>query len=226
MNAVLWQRLHELSAALTRDLWGRYIDRLRPAGHAIPSFTSPAELEALYQLASACPHGAAALEIGSHLGASAVALAAGLARVDGHLYCVDTWANETMPDGPRDTWAEFQRNVAPFAGRITAIRKRSADLSDGDVPRDLCLAFLDGDHSHAATRADFANAARRLAPGGTVAFHDFGVAQFPGVTRVVGEALASGEWIMTGLIGRIACLRPAHWIEPEWLGAGSRDVAR
>lgn len=226
MNAFVWQRLHRLSAAVTRDLWGRYIGGLRPAGHAIPSFTSPAELEGLYQLASALPRGAAALEIGSHLGASAVALAAGLARVDGHLYCVDTWTNETMPDGPRDTWAEFERNVAPFADRITAVRKASRTVTDADVPSPLHLVYLDGDHSYEATRTDFVSSARRLAPDGTLAFHDFGVAQFPGVSRVVGEALASGEWIMTGLIGRVACLRRAHWIEPEWLRAGSRDAAR
>jgi hypothetical protein len=44
---------------------------------------------------------ARALEIGSHVGSSALFICAGMAGRGGHLYCVDTWANDTMPDGPK-----------------------------------------------------------------------------------------------------------------------------
>ena len=51
-------------------------------------------------------------------------------------------------------------------------------------------------------------------------FLDFGTVHFPGVSRVVGAALASGEWRMTALVERLACLRRADWVAPDWL---SRD---
>ena len=41
------------------------------------------------------------------------------------------------------------------------------------------------------------------------AFHDFGDPQFPGVTRVVGEALASGNWIQRGFVRTLVWISAA-----------------
>ena len=178
--------------------------RLRQLGlaHAsrIPSWTGAAELRVLHDLAAAAPPNASVLEIGSYLGASSCYLAAGLAERNGRLFCVDTWQNETMPDGERDTFAEFSENVRPVANRIMTVRKRSEDLVTSDVPGPVHLAFIDGDHGYDAVRRDFEIVAGMIAPGGIIAFHDFGDPQFPGVTRVVGEALASGNWIQRGFV--------------------------
>jgi predicted O-methyltransferase YrrM len=212
-----WRALYKASARATERLHQAFQRRLRPPGGDVESYTSRGELLALYELASACPRGGRALEIGSHLGASAVALAAGLARVDGRLYCVDTWDNETMPEGRRDTLAEFRVNVARYRDRIVEVRKRSADLTPDDAPGPFDLVFLDGDHSYESVRADFALIGQWVAPSGTVAFHDFGTVHFPGVSRVVGAALASGEWRMAALVERLACLRRADWVAPDWL---------
>jgi len=184
--------------------------RARGLGHArdISSWTGPSELRALHDLAAAAPPNAAALEIGSYLGASTCYLAAGLARGGGRLICVDTWNNETMPEGERDTFAEFTRNTRVVADHVTVVRKRSERLDDGDIPTPIHLAFIDGDHGYEAVRRDFDIVAARLAPNGVVAFHDFGDASFPGVTRVVGEALASGRWVQRGF------LRTLVWITP------------
>ena len=182
--------------------------RQRGLGHArsIASWTGPTELRALYELATAVPPNGAVLEIGSYLGASSCYLAAGLAERGGRLFCVDTWRNETMPDGERDTFAEFTANVRPVADRITTIRKRSEDLATADVPVPIHLAFIDGDHDYDAVRCDFEIVARMIAPRGVIAFHDFGDPQFPGVTRVVGEALASGRWIQRGFVRTLVWL--------------------
>jgi predicted O-methyltransferase YrrM len=185
--------------------------RVRGLAHAsrIPSWTGPAELRALHDLAAAAPPNATVLEIGSYLGASSCYLAAGLAAGGGRLICVDTWNNETMPDGERDTFAEFTRNTRAVADRITTVRKRSDDLRDGDVPRPIHLAFIDGDHGYDAVRRDFDIVTSWLAPGGVIAFHDFGDANFIGVTRVVGEALASGSWVQRGFVRTLAWITPA-----------------
>src|SRR5262245_50824733 len=97
------------------------------------SDTTPHERLKLYWLASSQPKGARALEIGSHLGSSALFLAAGLKNLGGRLYCVDTWMNETMPDGPRNTYFEFSSNTRPYASIITPIRKKSQELADDDI---------------------------------------------------------------------------------------------
>src|SRR5262252_8804495 len=109
--------LRRVGARIHRDSSKHLLQRaLRsagvPAASRIFSFTQPPELEVLFQLANRCPMGAKALEIGSHLGASSCYLAAGLKPREGVLFCVDTWNNETMPDGIKDTFAEFSANTS------------------------------------------------------------------------------------------------------------------
>lgn len=160
------------------------------------TYTTKQELQALLDLALMCPMNAKALEIGSHLGASTCYLAAGLATKDGHLYCVDTWQNETMPEGESDTLKEFQANTENVKGLLTLCRKRSGELSAGDISLPLDLVFIDGDHSYEAAKEDFERVAPWIADTGIIAFHD--CLYFEGVSRVIGEALASGRWVMAG----------------------------
>jgi predicted O-methyltransferase YrrM len=161
------------------------------------------------------------LEIGSHLGASTCYLGAPLVRERGsagRLYCVDTWHNETMPDGERDTYDEFVRNTHPLAAHLTAVRKRSGELRPADVRLPVHLAFIDGDHSYEAVRRDFDTVAQWLAPDGVIAFHDFANDDHEGVTRDVGEALASGQGVQRGLVETLVWISPARWRTPAWRG--------
>ena len=185
--------------------------RARGLGHVhdIPTWTWSNELRALHDLAAAAPPNATAVEIGSYLGASPCYLAAGLARHGGRIICVDTWNNETMPEGERDTFAEFTSNTRAVANRVSVVRKRTEMLGDGDIPAPIQLAFIDGDHGYEAVRRDFEIIAGRLAPTGVIAFHDFGNEKFPGVTRVVGEALATGGWIQRGFVRTLVWITPA-----------------
>src|SRR5262249_30983640 len=121
----------------------------------VSTFTSKYELAALLRLSMQVPPGVAGLEIGSYLGASARYLIAGLSRHGSMLYCVDTWNNETMPDGIRDTLAEFKRNVGPLLRWAHLVRKNSAELTRADVQAPIGLVFIDGDHSYEMARRDF-----------------------------------------------------------------------
>jgi predicted O-methyltransferase YrrM len=189
--------------------------RLRRHGLArhmgVFSHTSPAERLALFEMASKLPPGARALEIGAHIGSSALFICAGLAHGGGHLICVDTWTNETMPDGVKDTYAEFNANTRPYAHMITTVRKRSSELLGSDVGGPLDFAFIDGDHSESAVRADFRVVAPWVKPGGLIAFHDLiAFPVFPGVHIVVGQALASGDWQLVRLTGCLGAIRRAR----------------
>ena len=186
-----------------------------PLANSIPTWTVREELKALYDLAVACPPCAQAMEIGSYLGASTCYLAAGLSQGKGTLICVDTWQNETMPEGERDTFAEFHRNTKAVKSRIRLVRKRSEDLVDDDIDGSLNLIFLDGDHSYESTKRDFDYASKRISADGTIAFHD--VLCFEGVSRVVGEALSSGEWVIKGQVRNLIWIGKAEWLERTYL---------
>ncbi len=152
---------------------------------------TPAERLLLARLACRVRRGGGTqfVEVGSYLGASACFVAAGLQRAGGGglLTCVDTWRNDAMSEGPRDTWKEFQANVGPWAGFIRAVRATSAEAAAAFVgPVDFL--FVDADHAYEAVRADIEAWFPRLSPGATVAFHD--VLYFPGVRRAVDELVA------------------------------------
>jgi predicted O-methyltransferase YrrM len=171
------------------------------------SYTTRSELEALLGLALACPEGAVGLEIGSHLGASTCYLVAGLARRSGHLFCVDTWQNETMPEGETDTFEQFRLNTSNVTESLTIVRKQSSELEESDLRLPLDFVFIDGDHAYEAVRADFNKVRGWMSEAGVIAFHDF--LYFEGVSRVVGEALASGQWRFAGQAGNLV------WVNRE-----------
>lgn len=165
---------------------------------AITTFTQPKELIALYRLALTVPPSSNGLEIGSHLGASSCYIAAALAQRSGTLFCVDTWNNETMPDGCQDTMPTFLAHTSGLRGVIHPLRKRSQDLVESDLRTPLHFVFIDGDHSYEGCHHDFEKVRCWIAPGGVIAFHDAVETKYPGVPRVIGEALSSGDWMIGG----------------------------
>ena len=128
------------------------------------------------------------VEIGSYLGASAVILAAGVGQRRGRVFCVDTWNNEGMAEGVRDTFAEFSRNIARHARTVLPVRGRStAPPVVERIARTggIDLLFIDGDHSYEGVLADWTTYRPMLTTGATIVLHDIGWAE--GVQRVVEE---------------------------------------
>jgi len=180
----------------------------------IPTHMTGGELEVLYQLGRD-DNRPRALELGSYLGASSSRLAVALSLHGGHLYCVDTWANETMPEGERDTYAEFLRNTRGVSQFITPIRKRTDEIAATDVELPLDLVFVDADHSYPAVKRDFEKVRDWLRDDGVLAFHD--AFFFEAVSRVVGEILATGRWQLLGHVDNLVWLRklgPAGFPKP------------
>ncbi len=96
-----------------------------------------------------------------------------------------------MPEGVRDTFGEFQRNVRSVEKKLRLVRKRSSDVTPVELEGPFDLVFLDGDHSYAETKRDFELVVPLVAPTGVLAFHDSFC--FEGVSRVVGEAVGVGR---------------------------------
>jgi len=107
----------------------------------------------LYKLGLSQPPGAVMVEIGSYLGASSCFLAAAAQVRGGKLHCVDTWLNDGMTEGRRDTWNEFSKNTLPFSPSIRTHRGTSTDIAVNFKDR-IDLLFVDGDHSYEACKAD------------------------------------------------------------------------
>ena len=209
-GAYILRSARKVGSALLNASSKRLLQRaLRKAGakdaSCLFTYTKPLELETLYQLARTCPEKSAILEIGSHLGASSCYLAAGIKERGGTLFCVDTWNNETMPEGQRDTFAQFRKNTAGLAQTLVPIRKRSLELTVSDLQTPLALVFIDGDHSYYAVKADFELIRPWLADGAVVAFHD--TVAFEGVCRLVGEVLASGSFSLKGHVKNLSWIR-------------------
>jgi predicted O-methyltransferase YrrM len=176
----------------------RLLFRLRHPGldplFDIPTHLTSREKVALHDLAVAIARDASRpvrlLEIGSYVGASASFLAAGLGDADGEIVCIDTWSNDAMSEGQRDTRAEFAANTRRAAPRIVPLRGWSHDpavIAGARERGPVDLLFIDGDHSHEGALADWRNYGPLLRPGGIVVMHDIGWAE--GVQRVVAEEI-------------------------------------
>lgn len=176
--------------------------------HANNIFThmSIRELNTLYELTRELGESAKVLEIGSYLGASSCYIAAALAPKSGHLFCVDTWENQTMSEGERDTFDEFKRNIRSLATYITPIRKNSKYLTASDFAiQQLNFVFIDGDHSYSGVKNDYEKIANWIVGGGILAFHD--CIAFEGVAKTIGEALATSLWKFGGQVDNLLWLR-------------------
>jgi predicted O-methyltransferase YrrM len=195
-------------------LIGRAMRRRRLDGAGkIPTFTVKQELVALFALANQSRVDARVLEVGSYLGASTCYIAAGLRGEDFSITCVDTWQNETMPDGVRDTFEEFSRNVEGVKARLRLIRKPSGEVSPQELGEPFDMVFLDGDHSYRQTHQDFHMVSGLVAEGGVLAFHDS--LFFQGVSRVIGEALATGAWQIGGIANNLFWIKRAQFVHPS-----------
>jgi predicted O-methyltransferase YrrM len=141
----------------------------------------------LYRLGLNQPPGAMLVEIGSYLGASSCFLAAAALEIPGaRLHCVDTWENEGMSEGSRNTWRDFQLNTRAYQQVIETHRGRSLDVARTFAHK-IDLIFIDGDHSYEGCHEDVVNWLPLVKAGGCIILHDFGWAE--GVQRVINEDL-------------------------------------
>lgn len=132
------------------------------------------------------------VEIGSYLGASSCFIAAGIkkSRRNPRLFCIDTWRNNSMSEGERDTFDEFRKNTLPYRDFIVPLRGYSSDVLPmaGEHFQKIDFLFIDGDHAYESCRRDWELCRPLLSKNAIVVFHDINWAA--GVQRVVTEEVS------------------------------------
>lgn len=144
------------------------------------------------------------VEIGSYLGASSCFIAQGIKRSGSgsRLYCIDTWNNDAMSEGVRDTYDEFMKNTEKYNDIIVPIRETSENavaVLQKQIKK-IDMLFIDADHNYEGCKRDWDLYSQFLRSGSVVVFHDYGWAE--GVKKVVDEdvkPLISNEGILPNM---------------------------
>ena len=166
----------------------------------IPTHMTKVERLLLYKLAISLPRNSIIVEIGSYLGASSIFLASAAKRRKSVVYCVDTWKNDAMSEGERDTFDEFCKNIEPLRSYVRILRGKSVDMAK-IFNKKIDLIFIDADHSYEACSSDAKAWLPKVKPGGIVIFHDIAWAE--GVQRTVQEMVKPLEQSRGHVMGNI-----------------------
>jgi predicted O-methyltransferase YrrM len=144
----------------------------------------------LYKTALKLKRGDSIVEIGSYVGASSCFLAAAASDRGSKVYCVDTWKNDGMTEGPKDTYSAFRANTKRYHEVIVPLRMKSEE-AESEFRASVDLLFLDGDHSYEAVSADLRAWLPKMKAYAWLVLHDSGWAE--GVQRAIREIVVPIE---------------------------------
>jgi predicted O-methyltransferase YrrM len=177
-----------------------------------------------------------ALEIGTHVGASTVHIAAALRMTDGDgrrapdLTSVDIVDVNDVTTRP---WEQHGSSLSPaqmierlgLTGRVRFVARPSLEfLADGGPNYDF--VFIDGDHSAATVYRELPAALRRMRPGGLVVLHDYfpeGRSLWSGASAIPGPQLAVDRLRHEGANLRVLPLGTLPW--PTDVGGSVTSLA-
>jgi predicted O-methyltransferase YrrM len=199
-SSVRWQNCEALAEHLVESAgmtWNGLTDKDVQALVDFVDWADPYEgclLHAMVQWTHEC--GCSVIEVGSYRGRSASTISLALAGVASESPLISVDPHIDQP---------FNRQHMHVALRQIGQEERLVQIIRGSddaarLLRDGCASFIfiDGDHSYEQVVRDFQNYRGLLAPGGIIAFHDYGYGDHnghedhcPGVRRAVDEFVLS-----------------------------------
>jgi predicted O-methyltransferase YrrM len=198
-----------VAAARSADplLPGVKVDEWLPAVEAVEGWLSRPEAEALARCVAAAPRDPAAdmVEVGSYKGRSTLAIACAISALGlpKHLIAIDPHEGYRYGDGS-DTYSELESNLRRNGVHsvVTILRSRG---DEAPITAPLSFALIDGLHDDESVRADHEHISPMLIPGGLLAFHDY-FEHYPGILKLVGELMLSGEFRFVECADRLVIL--------------------
>jgi predicted O-methyltransferase YrrM len=133
-----------------------------------------------------------ALEVGSWLGTTAIAMADAGAIV----HCVDTWQGSPTDitsacvedaGGQSAVFEEFKSNVGARLNRTIFAHARTSHVASQYHWEPFDLIFIDAEHTYEAVKADILAWWKHLRDDGVMIGHDYFTKQYPGVNQAVEE---------------------------------------
>lgn len=122
------------------------------------------------------------------------------------VYMIDPWEDYDGYDEKnyyydRD-WNDVQEMIKAFPGQYEIIRKKSDDAKD-DVPNDLDLVYIDGNHGYEFVKRDIYNYWPKLKDNGLLCGDDWSMPEvYKALTEFVKEISDSQNPISLGIFGR------------------------
>jgi hypothetical protein len=158
------------------------------------------QLDLLYDLALNAPDGAAC-EVGVYTGGG-LALIEMVRRGRGTVYGVDNWTWGNQGDRLR---AAADQNLVALGCRVELLTMTSRQAA-AEVPDGLALVHVDADHGLGGIDLDIRVWPQKVAVGGTIAFHDYGMWKCPLVQASV-DKWRSAAWEQIALVGSLIAFR-------------------
>ena len=153
--------------------------------------TPERDLAVLRDLSSSLSGDVVIVEVGSWMGASALALAEANPRA--RIYCIDHWQGNDSDEmsellvSPEQAFGQFCRNVGDRLFRqiipLVGTSRQYAFVWPEDNPVDM--VYIDAEHTYESCISDIRCWYPHVKPKGIIAGHDYGV--FEGVARAVHE---------------------------------------
>jgi len=168
------------------------------------------ELELLFAMASECPSGSNIVELGSYRARSTCALALGAKELGAVVWAVDHHPTYEI-GGTQYSMEDNQAYYANLANYGVGDVVKTINLPANHVWSvwldDIALLFIDGLHEYEAVHRDFHLWSTFVRGSGLVAMHDTAFDYHPGVTKLLNEVLAEGEWAVVKVVDSISVLK-------------------
>ena len=148
----------------------------------------------LFRLAQKLPRKSIIVEIGSYLGKATCFLAEGIKNRDIILYTIDTFENQGMTEGLRDTYNEFKQNTLRYRNCIVVKRGFSHEIVKDFKNMKIDLLWIDACHEYNAVKKDIEDWVPLVKEGGLICFHDYYInGPNDRVKKAVNEAISKNQ---------------------------------
>lgn len=128
---------------------------------------------ALYNVAKKLTDKSTIVEIGSYLGRSTCFISEAIKKKKINFYTIDTFENQGMDEGLRDTYQDFYKNIFPYRKYINIIKGFSYDVVKSFQNRRIDMLWIDGDHSYKGCKKDIEDWYHLISKDGLILFHDY-----------------------------------------------------